>query len=259
MFKNIENFKIEDIHAGTAKKSSSVLCRNRSSLVLRTSGAVRYTFSDQILEIYPGDIIFMPRGCCYDFVTLTDAPCNYVSVRIESDASETTPFVYSIKDFPEYTEFENKLSDMWKFGGPAERYRCYSIIYNLLAYMKNQEKIAYTDKKKSHLISPAVSYLKKHIYDCDLKIDTLIQLCGISGTYFQKIFQANYSISPQKYILNKRLSHAKAIMDSGDFDTISEIATSVGYTDPLYFSRAFKKKYGFSPTHYIKQVSFYSQ
>ncbi len=259
MFKNIENFKIENIHAGTARKSSSVLCRNSSSLILRATGTVRYTFPERSFDIHPGDIIFLPQGCRYDFATLTDSPCNYVAINIVPNVFENQPFVYSINDFPEFTEVKNNLSDMWKFGGPAERYRCYSIIYSLLSYMKNQEKIAYIDKKKFHVISPAVSYLKKHIYDCNLKIETLIQLCGVSGTYFQKIFQANYSMSPQKYILSKRLSHAKAIIDSGDFDTISEIANSVGYADPLYFSRAFKKKYGFSPSHYIKQVSLYNQ
>ena len=90
------------------------------------------------------------------------------------------------------------------------------------------------------------------IYDCDLKAEILPQLCGISGTYFRKIFQANYSVTPQKYILSKRLAHAKNIIDNGDYDTISEIAASVGYSDPLYFSRAFKKKYGISPSQYSK-------
>ena len=122
-----------------------------------------------------------------------------------------------------------------------------------MAYAEHQKNVNYADKKKTNIIAPAVSYLKKHIYDCNLKIETLISLCGISGTYFQNIFQENYGVSPQKYILGKRLSHAKAIMDSGDFDTVSEIAASVGYSDPLYFSRAFKKRYGLSPMGYVKR------
>ena len=61
-------------------------------------------------------------------------------------------------------------------------------------------------------------------------------------------------MSPQKYIQNMRLSQAKPIIDNGDFDTISELAFSTGYNDPLYFSRAFKKKYGVSPLNYAKQI-----
>ena len=254
MFKDIENIKIENIYAGTTKKSSSTLSRKSNSLLLRTSGVVRYTFPDYTLDIHPGEIIFLPQGSQYEFTLLTDAPCGYVSVKLEGDFSNCSPFIYSINGFPDAAELENNLSDMWKFGGPAERYRCYSVVYNLLAYLKNAEKLTYADKRKSNIIAPAISYLKKHIYDCDLKIETLIELCGISGAYFHKIFQANYSTSPQKYILNKRLSQAKIIIDSNDFDSISEIATLIGYNDPLYFSRAFKKKYGISPAHYAKQI-----
>ena len=254
MFKDIENIKIENIYAGATKKSSSVASRKNSAILLRTSGVVRYSFPEYTIEIHPGEIIFLPQGAQYDFTLLTDGPCGYVAIRFEGNFLNTAPFLYSATDFPEITELKNNLTDMWKFGGLAERYRCYAVVYNLLAYLKNAEKLTYADKRKSNIIAPAISYLKKHIYDCDLKIETLIELCGISGTYFHKIFQANYSTSPQKYILNKRLSQARIIIDSNDFDSISEIATLVGYNDPLYFSRAFKKKYGISPAHYAKQI-----
>ena len=73
-------------------------------------------------------------------------------------------------------------------------------------------------------------------------------MCGISGAYFRKIFFSNFGTNPKDYISKKRLSHAKAILDSGNYYTISEVAASVGYSDPLYFSRAFRKKYGISPS-----------
>lgn len=255
MFENIENIKIENIVMGTSKKSSSVRLRKFSSLILRTAGSTRITFPDYSFETHPGDIFFLPKGSSYDSMSISDIPSQYVSIRFEGDVSVSPPFIYSIDNFPEAVELKNNLADMWKFGGEVEHYRCYSIVYNLFAYMKNIEKITYADKKDFNIIAPAVEHLKKHIYDNNLKIETLIQLCGISGTYFHKIFKANYSMSPQKYILSKRLSQAKSIIDNGDFDNICEVAACVGYNDPLYFSRAFKKKYGVSPLHYTKQIS----
>ena len=55
-------------------------------------------------------------------------------------------------------------------------------------------------------------------------------------------------MSPKEYVLSKRISHAKSIIESGDFDTVKKVAAMVGYNDPLYFSKAFKKIYGFSPS-----------
>lgn len=254
MFTNIENLKIEDIHKGKSKARSTVTCRKRSSFVLRTAGCSRYTFSDRIIDVHPGEIIFLPQGSSYDTAVISDIPSEYVALRFSADLDKATPSVYSIESFQDADEFANSLTELWKFGNKAEHYKCYSVFYNLLAYIENIENLSYIDKKKINIISPAISYLKTHIYDCSLKTEMLHQLCGISVTYFRKIFESNYGISPQKYILGKRLSHAKTIIDSGDFDTISEISATVGYNDPLYFSRAFKKAYGLSPSQYAKKI-----
>ena len=252
MFKDIENLKIKNIHKGITKKRGTVTFRENNSFVLLVSGCVRYSFSDYSIDVHPGEFVFMPRGSSYSLESLTDTPCEYISIVFSADITDPTPSLYPFDGFQDAEEFTVNLPDLWKFGGNAEHYKCYSVFYNLLAYVENLENMAYIDKKKISTITPAVDYLKKHIFDCDLNIEKLSRLCGISGTYFRQIFQSGYGTSPQKYILGKRLSHAKAIIDSGDFDTISEIAASVGYNDALYFSRAFKKKYGVSPLQYAK-------
>lgn len=252
MFKNIENLKIKDIHRGVSTKRSSVSFHKSNSFIFRVSGCVRYTFEDCSIDVKTGEIIFLPKGSSYDFMSVTDTPCEYIAIRFDADITNAAPFSCSFEHFQDMEEFTNHLTDLWKFGRQYEHYKCYSVFYSLLAYIENLENRTYADKKKFHVISPAVSYLKTHIYDCNLKTEALHELCGISGTYFRKIFQANYGTSPQKYILGKRLSRAKTIIDNGDYDSISEIATSVGYSDPLYFSRAFKKSYGISPSQYAK-------
>ncbi len=252
MFKNIENLKIISVNKGTAKRTSVTVNRKNNSFILRTSGHVRYAFADYFIESHPGEIVFLPKGASYEFTSLSETPCEYVSIQFEADLTDAVPALYPFESFQEADVFKNTLPDLWKFGSGAEHYKCYSVFYSLLAYIENLKNLTYADKKHFSIIAPAVSYLKKHLYDCDLKIETLPQLCGVSGTYFRKLFRTRYAASPQSYILGKRLSHAKTIIDSGDFDTISEIAASVGYTDPLYFSRAFKKKYGVSPTQYVK-------
>ena len=136
---------------------------------------------------------------------------------------------------------------MYKFVTQADRYRCLSLLYSLLSHLSSEENAHY-DEEKFSIIAPAVAYLKKHVYDSSLKVDTLYHLCGISGTYFRKIFALRFGKTPQQYILSTRLSHAKSIIASGDFDTITEVALSVGFRDPLYFSKAYKKEYGVSPS-----------
>lgn len=252
MFTDIENLKIKNIHKGISK-GGSVTSRKINSFILRTAGCPRYIFQDYFIDTHPGEIIFMPKGSSYTFEILSDTPCEYISISFEADLFNPSPSKYPFEGFQDAEEFSSNLPDLWKFGSKAEHYKCYSVFYSLLAYVEKLENIAYTDKKKFGIIEPALSYLKKHIYDFDLSIETLSELCGISSAYFRKIFQSGYGTSPQKYILSKRLSHAKALIDSGDFDKISEVAASAGYSDALYFSRAFKRKYGTSPLQYANE------
>lgn len=254
MFENIENLKILTVTSGTAKhRHSFISSRKYNSFILRMSGCTRYAFNGFHIDLCPGEIIFLPKGSSYEFSALTDTPCNYVSISFDGDTENAEPSSYSFDSFRDADEFINSIYSMWNFGSKAEKYRCYAIFYNLLSYLETLENQDYIDKGKFSIISPAVSYLKSHIYDCDLDIETLHNLCGISGTYFRSIFEDHYGVSPKKYISSKRLSHAKAIIDSSDYNSISEVAVSSGYVDPLYFSRAFKKKYGVSPSHYAKE------
>ena len=68
------------------------------------------------------------------------------------------------------------------------------------------------------------------------------------STYIRKNFISRFGMTPQKYIISKRIPDAKAMMDSVEYNTTQEVAAQVGYSDPLYFSKVFKKFYGISPS-----------
>ena len=246
MFSDIENLKLISVSAGTSAPGKRTYTRKRNAFIYRASGTVLYKFSDTSITHNAGELIFIPEGITYDI----EKPCenSYVSINFDAPLTDLKPALYQIGDFPETDYIFRHLSDLWNFGTSAEKLKCYSLFYNLLSYISSTENYEYTAKKKFEIISPAVKYLKEHIFDCNLKYNTLYTLCGISNTYFRKIFAAKFGTTPQQYIINRRISQAKHLIESGDFLTISEVAAAVGYSDPLYFSRTFKKKYGVSPS-----------
>ena len=56
-------------------------------------------------------------------------------------------------------------------------------------------------------------------------------------------------MTPLQYILSLRISNAQSLLETTKYN-VTEIASIVGYENPLYFSRIFKKQVGLSPSEY---------
>lgn len=77
-----------------------------------------------------------------------------------------------------------------------------------------------------------------------------ILVFGQSPHTLSTIFKKAYSVSPNEYIMNKRITKAKDLLSVFPPISIKQIAVMIGYTDPFYFSRIFKMTTGQTPTDY---------
>ena len=93
---------------------------------------------------------------------------------------------------------------------------------------------------------PLLKYIEKHLNE-KISVHELAKKHGYSPEYFSVLFKKTFQVSPQQYILDKRISQAKHLLLSTSLP-ISEIAFACGYADPLYFSRIFTKQTLFSPS-----------
>lgn len=199
------------------------------------------------MTIYPGQAIFLPQGIAYERYSYGEDSL-YTSINFYGKIENPTPCVYSLADYFALNFIVENFTELWCFGSLSDKYKCLSSFYDFLAHIERIDHLKMINKNKFYIIEPAIEYLKEHLFDCHLKIDNLHRLCCISDTYFRKLFISRFNTTPQEYVISKRLSHALSIIESGDFMSIGEVAELVGYKDPLYFSKAFKKLYGFSPS-----------
>lgn len=247
MFENVENLKIRTIMHSTARTHGHSARRKVNAFSIRLDGKRNYYIDNKVYTVYKGEMIFLPKDIAYSFSDESEEPTKGLVINFDNDFEETVPSVYSLDDFYEADYLKNHLVDLWRLGDSSEKYKCISLVYSLISYVASIENGRYPDKKKFSTITPAIKYLKKNIYDSSLKTDRLHEFCGVSDTYFRKIFIKKFGTSPKNYIIEKRLLHAKSIIDSGDFTTVKELALAVGYKDPLYFGKIFKKHFGISP------------
>ena len=77
----------------------------------------------------------------------------------------------------------------------------------------------------------------------------MAQYCHLSSDYFLHQFKENTGSSPIQFLYNLRIEKAKELLLTEGL-TVSEVAALVGYNNPLYFSRIFKKATGVSPKRF---------
>lgn len=91
-------------------------------------------------------------------------------------------------------------------------------------------------------------------YGQSLSIEALAELEHLSVSRFRSVFKARTGLSPQDYLTVLRVNHARQLMEQTDLP-VGEIAEAVGYQDPLYFSRTFKKRTGLAPIEYKRRYN----
>jgi two-component system response regulator YesN len=99
------------------------------------------------------------------------------------------------------------------------------------------------------LVEQARAYTKAHFSDSEITIAKVCAHLHISSGYFSSIFKRETKMTYVNYLLHVRMEAAKEMLLTTDRKTF-EIAESVGYADPNYFSFSFKKQVGISPKDY---------
>lgn len=98
----------------------------------------------------------------------------------------------------------------------------------------------------------AIRYFNEH-YNKEIVIDDYAASTHRSTTWFIRSFKQYTGMTPMQYIISTRISNAQRLLGSMDYN-VTEIASIVGYDNPLYFSRLFKKQTGMAPSEYRKNL-----
>lgn len=117
----------------------------------------------------------------------------------------------------------------------------------ILAEVYYREKVDEVSKQNKH-VTLIIRYMYKNI-DKNLNLDDLADELELSKSYINATFKKYTEHSPIDFFINLKMQEACKLLKSSDL-YISEIGQKLGYDDPYYFSRIFKKTIGVSPKEY---------
>lgn len=217
------------------------------AIVLKIKGKTIYTVGNKKVlsdNLHP---VILPKGCSYSWKCIEPGEC--IIIEFEAENTETTFASFEIKDNSLLINNFSKIEKSLNTKKTYYRLECNYYLYEILLFLLKFAKQEHQHPKKYSALKPAIKYITENYSDSSITNELLSELCGMSTVYFRKIFVSVYGISPIKYLHNFRIEKAKAILRS-DFETIEQVALSVGYNSIYHFSKMFKLYTGKSPSEY---------
>ncbi|CAM3569884.1 AraC family transcriptional regulator [Marinicrinis lubricantis] len=221
------------------------------------AGKGKFTCLGKTFELRPGDAFFIAPGNLVSYESDEKDPLEYRWAAFRGHAAAAIlsrmgihpekPVVRNCPITPLWSIFK-EMERVCKEGEPYCDMKAGGLFRMALAEFHS----ATADKKRatdvdqaSLLVQKAVQWLNVQ-YARPVTVEELAEEMGYHRTYLSKVFSKQMGISPVQYLLKVRMEHAKRLLSQPL--TVQEVASSVGFTDALYFSKKFKEWFGSPPT-----------
>lgn len=109
----------------------------------------------------------------------------------------------------------------------------------------------YCHQREGRDLFASLEYMNKN-YALPIGMEELAAMEHLSPGRYRTVFSSLVGMSPKEYLTKLRIDKGMELLSATDL-SVSEVGALVGFSDPLYFSRIFRKKTGISPLHYRKK------
>jgi AraC-like DNA-binding protein len=215
-------------------------------------GQARFSFDDEVFFTDVRKAIHGKADSLLGKQVVSAEPLLYISVLYEVVGNPPTKG--TIADFCFEVEFGksaklkslvHRLYQTMQQPGSLEMFRSETLLYCVLEELFTCAQ-ARTDADSQVRFEEIASYLRSRFNET-LGLQELAQMYAMSTNQLYYLFTKFVGMGPGDYLIEYRLNRAKELLLTTDL-SIQEIAASTGYFDPLYFSRAFKKRYAKTPS-----------
>jgi AraC family transcriptional regulator of arabinose operon len=231
-------------------------------LLYCVEGVGRLRIGDARYPVGAGDLILLPQGVAHSYTAARSQPWTLYWVHFQG---------VSTRIFLEYLGYRQGRPVRRVGMAPALAASFHSLLavgrtgYSSSAYINaaNQLRHLFTqfalEANREQASHPAgldleaiQAYMQDNIHQ-GLDLDDLAAVAHLSKYHFSGRYKALTGYSPIKHFLHMKIEYACQLLDTSDL-SVKAIAAAVGYDDPLYFSRLFRKTMGLSPRDYRGSV-----
>lgn len=124
-------------------------------------------------------------------------------------------------------------------------------LYLFLAHLIQHNRRHRVEDTHQTYVANALRYIQYN-YASNIGVADIARYVGISRSQLYRAFLQHFGVSPHTYLQTYRINEACSLLRDPAY-SVAEVAGSVGFNDPLYFSRVFKSIKGVTPSDYQKK------
>ena len=102
----------------------------------------------------------------------------------------------------------------------------------------------------NHVLNQMLKTAEEQFSDYNFTLSSMAETLGYNAKYLSHLFKEEMKVGFSEYLTNLRMKHSVFLMEQG-VTAVKNVALLSGYSDPLYFSKVFKKQMGVSPKEYL--------
>ena len=216
-------------------------------LIFCTSGCGEMIFDDRTMPYSTNDIAVIPPLLPHANISATGFTNIHIYLE-EATLNQTEPFIVPA-DANGFL-FNAFSAAFYYYSSNSEgRSLLLSLYGQLIA-----ASLAMQKPEHSEIVQKLENNILENYPDCSYDLNAYLSSLPFSAEYLKKLFKKEIGLTPLQYLTDKRLENAaNHLAMSGGGGNISEIAHQCGFSEPLYFSRLFKRKYGVAPRDYTSE------
>lgn len=198
-----------------------------------------------VVAFQKNDIICIPKGM--DHQLRLENECENIFIAID-DFIQSHEYQYKLKD-TSYRDIRPIFLQIYRQYSMKQR-NWYGIVKSLLDVLRQYIIANYLEEGENPYVASFKRLLLSNISTIDFNLNDAMDTVPFSRDYFRKLFKQETGVTPLEYLTDLRIEHAKGLLSSSSL-TVRQVAAMVGYNDPYYFSRIFKKATGKSPSQWV--------
>jgi len=225
------------------------------------SGQGQYQVHGKTYRLQAGDIFLVwPGQTAFYQADLSD-PWEYVWVGFygqdalfllnQAGFSSRQPWL----SLSGHTDLAEKMQRIYDYRGSQihEATRMTGLLYDYLASLIEIARPAGRRHEDPLLIAArtAADFIAAN-YSQPIAVNEIAAYANTSRSALYRAFRRHFGVSPMQYVIRLRIEQAQSLLRSSD-TAVADVARSVGFEDPLYFSRAFRAMTGASPSEFRRQ------